>query len=109
MKCLSCQQPMTADVGDFDYTKLTGLRGVTVTLCDVTIHQCASCGPTLMFVEIRRIADLERELTAAKVLHVKQLWCTFRDNEWAIAFTPIHVVEESAKTTAPRRRRKRAS
>jgi len=107
VKCLNCQKPMTASTGDFNYTRLAGLRGVTVTLCDVTIHQCVGCGPTSMFVEIRRIADLERELTAAKVLHVKQFWCSFHDNEWVIAFTPIHAMEKpSAETTVPRRRKR---
>ena len=91
MKCLSCQKPMFTVIEDFDYSSLAGLRGVTVTLCDVTIHRCERCGPTFSFIEIRRIGDLIRVLEAARAIHVKQLWCTFgddRDDGWAIAFTP---------------------
>lgn len=88
MKCLSCQKPMNARVGDFDYSRLAGLRGVIVTLRDVKLYQCESCGPTSAFVEICRIAVLTRDLEAARTIHVKQLWCSFRDNEWVIAFTP---------------------
>jgi len=88
MKCLGCKKTMVARVEDFDYTRLAGLRGVTVTLRDMTTYQCKGCGPTSAFVEICRLADLTRELEAARTLHVKQLWCLFRDNEWAITFTP---------------------
>ena len=75
---------MIARVGDFDYSRLAGLRGVTVTLRDVTLYQCEGCGPKSAFVEICRIANLTSELEAARTIHVKRLWCSFRDNEWAI-------------------------
>jgi len=97
MKCLGCEKPMNARVEDFDYSRLAGLRGVTVTLRDVTLHQCEGCGPKSMFVEICRIADLTRELEAAGTIHVKQLWCSFRDDEWSIAI---------ATTSAPQIPRK---
>lgn len=92
---------MVARVDYFDYTSLAGLRRTTVTLCDVTIYQCEMCGPTSAFVEICRIADLTRELAAAKAIHVKELWCSFRDNEWTIALTP--------QEPMPQRRGKKSS
>jgi hypothetical protein len=79
---------MIASVGDFDYSHLAGLRGVTVILRDITFYQCEGCWPPAQFVEIRCMGPLTRELEAAGALHVKQLWCSFRDNEWAIAFKP---------------------
>jgi hypothetical protein len=91
---------MITIVDDFDYTHLTDLRGVTVTLRDVTTHRCTSCGENSTFVEIRRIADLEQELAAAKALHVKQLWCSFHDNQWTVAFAPV-----LPKAPTPRRRK----
>ena len=84
MKCLGCEKPMIARVDDFDYSRLAGLRGVTVTLRDVTVYQCEGCGPKSAFVVIRRIADLTRELAAAKAIHVKQLWFSFHDDEWSM-------------------------
>jgi O-succinylbenzoate synthase len=83
MKCTTCQATMKKSTGDFDYTKLAGLAGKTVVLVDVEIYECARCG--LHYVEIERLADLSRELDAARHLHVKQLRCSF-DREWAIAF-----------------------
>ena len=91
---------MIARVGDFDYSRLAGLRGVTVTLRDVTTYQCEDCGPKSAFVEIWRFANLTRELEAARAIHVKQLWCSFRDNEWAIA---IASTKEPQTPRKPRR------
>ena len=103
MKCLVCAQPMNARVDDFDYSRLAGLRGVTVTLRDVTVHQCGGCGPKSVFVEIRRIGDLTRELEAAGALHVKQLWCVFRDNEWAVVLASTGALQPPGYQLTPRR------
>ena len=92
---------MNARVDDFDYSRLAGLRGVTVTLRDVTLYQCEGCGPKSAFVEICRIAQLTRELEAARAIHVKQLWCSFRDNEWAIA-----IVSTAEQPPSPRKSRR---
>lgn len=75
---------MRKRVGDFDYTRLAGLRGKTVALSDVTIYECEGCGPSASYVQIPRMADLHRALDAGKALRVKRLWCRFADNEWAL-------------------------
>jgi hypothetical protein len=103
MKCLVCQKPMITVVRDFDYSRLAGLRGVTVLLRDITTYQCEGCGPTSALVEIRCMGPLTRELEAVGALHVKQLWCSFRDNEWVIAFKPA----KEPAVSKPRGRRPR--
>jgi hypothetical protein len=85
VKCFSCDQPMRSDVDDFDYTRLAGLRGKTVTLVDVLIFRCEGCGSFADFVKIARIADLQCELDATKGLNVKRLRCRFTDDKWVIA------------------------
>jgi hypothetical protein len=75
---------MVKRVGDFDYTSLAGLRGKIVILSDVSIYDCKGCGPIASYVEISRMADLHRELNAARALLVKRLWCRFDNNEWVL-------------------------
>jgi len=84
MKCLSCQRLMAKYVGDFDYTSLAGLRNKTVVLSDVSIYECKHCGPATSYVEISRMADLHRELRAARAVLVKRLWFRFINDEWVL-------------------------
>jgi hypothetical protein len=82
MKCLSCEKPLRERIGDFDYTRLAGLRGKTVIMSDATLLECEGCGYSS--IDIPRMAALHRELDAAKKLPVKRLWCRFTANEWVI-------------------------
>jgi hypothetical protein len=76
---------MTTSHVDVDYTRHAGRRGVTVILCDVFSHQCKTC--PAYFVDIHRVADLERELASTRTLRrIKQIRCTFRDEAWVLAF-----------------------
>lgn len=98
MKCLACNNTMLDAFRDFDYSQLAGLNGIRVVLCDVKINWC-DCGAKQSAVEIWRLADLTRELEAAKTLNVKQIWCSFDNNHWSIAF------EVKAKTTKTTKRK----
>jgi predicted aldo/keto reductase-like oxidoreductase len=84
VKCLACSTPMIGLVNDFDYTTLANLRGTAVILVDVTIFQCAYCGPPANYVEIPRMAELHRNLAATKTLHAKRLHFRFIGGEWAV-------------------------
>lgn len=86
MTCTDCNKRMTATSGDYDYTKLAGLRGKTVTLDDVRMHTCA-CGKE--FVEIPRMAPLHRALAAADALTVKALRLRYDKKEGWIVVIPM--------------------
>lgn len=94
---------MTELVDDFDYTTLAGLRGTTVTLCDVTVHQCAYCAPSTCtrHVEIPQMAELHRNIAAAKVLHAKHLRFDFLDDAWTV-FLPLKGESDRPVRAAPR-------
>jgi hypothetical protein len=86
---------MTELVNDVDYTSLAGLRGTTVTLCDITIYHCQFCGPsTADYIEIPGMAELHRCLAAAKALHAKHLWFRRTGDAWAVVLRTTEPTEK---------------
>lgn len=101
MNCHKCGELLDSSVTNYDYTKLAGLPGKTVTLVDVEVRQCCKCDETS--VELWRMADLHRELEAARVLKLANLRLRYESEDGWVVLIDATPAKQRANSVGRRR------